>query len=202
MSTDRRTTDSTAPGQTILTELQTLLGSLLGLYAQVSSRLLNSRMRTKQESAASREGIPVEKLLARHIDETAAAFAQAQRASDGEKPAASPRTSRTRPTVSADKAGARRPAAGLLGALSQYFDRHPSSPHCEPLVREKMRSRTLDHINKALVLARQGDAERAKIHAGLAESAMRTAAEYMSDEEYREFTAQVQSRLHSAGPPR
>jgi hypothetical protein len=186
-----------------MSEVQTLLRSLLGLYSQVSSRLLNSRMSTKRQSGTSREGIPIERLLDEHIGQTEATTTQGSRSSAvADDPAEAPSTRGNESRSALGKGGSVRPGTGLFGALSQYFDRHRSSTQSEPLVREQMRSRTLDHINKALVLAKQGDAERARIHAGLAETAMRTAAEYMSDEEYGEFKGQVETRLRSANAPR
>jgi hypothetical protein len=158
---------------------------------------LNSRLNARQESTEPKEGVPIGDLLGDHIDKTAAASAKPDTSATGEKPAAPVPATESRPIASARKAGQGRSGSGLFGALSKYFSRHRGSAHVEPFMREKMRSNTLDHINKAMVLAKRGDAQGAKIHAGLAENAMRTAGEYMSDEEYRQFKEKVETRLKS-----
>ena len=60
---------------------------------------------------------------------------------------------------------------------------------------ERMRAKTIEHIKKALRLAKQGDAEGANVNAELAEAAMNTAIEYMSEEEYPAFKEEVERRL-------
>ncbi len=45
---------------------------------------------------------------------------------------------------------------------------------------EKMEAKTMEYINKVMRLAKQGDAEGAKINAELAESTLKTVIEYMS----------------------
>jgi hypothetical protein len=67
---------------------------------------------------------------------------------------------------------------------------------------EKMRANTLDHLNRALILARLGQGDGARIHADLAETAMETAVRYMSQEEYRALEAEVERRLSFNAAPR
>jgi hypothetical protein len=182
--------------------LQALLDSLLSLYSQVFSRLLDSRMGSQRESAAPRDAIPIEDLLEEHIERTAAASAKADPGSAGEKNVEARPTPKEKRTAPIPESGRGHSGRGLFGALSNYFGRHRSSAHIEPFMREKMRTNTLDHINKALILARQGEAEGAKIHAGLAQTAMQTAGEYMSDQEFHRFKEQVERRLKDAQHPR
>jgi len=182
-------------------ELQTLLSSLLGLYSQVSSRLLSSRMSTQQGPATPREGLPIVDLLDHHIEQTAAAAQQSRSTASDEAASATPAAPESRSIAAAGKTGPRRSGSGIFGALSSHFGRHRNATHSEPLLREKMRANTLEHINRARVLAKRGDAKGAKVHAALAESAMRTAGEYMSDEEYRQFKEEVETRLQPSSRP-
>lgn len=201
MSTDPTPPKPSSPTRTVVRELQGLIQSLLGLYSQVSSRMLSNRMETRHESTAGRDGMPIEDLLGDHIERTAAESAPPREANAPDNPTpASPDAGR-RPTASAKKVGPERSGLGLFGALSSYFGQHRSSAQTEPYLREKMRKNTLDHINKALMLAKQGDAKGAKVHAGLAESAMQTAGDYMNDEEYAQFKAEVDTRLQAAKRP-
>ena len=57
----------------------------------------------------------------------------------------------------------------------------------------------MDHINKAISFARTGNEKAARIHADLAESAMKTAGRYMSDEEYSRFREEVEARMRVKG---
>jgi hypothetical protein len=55
---------------------------------------------------------------------------------------------------------------------------------------------------QALILARIGRGDGARIHADLAETAMETAARYMSEEEYCALEAEVERRLSNNAPAR
>ncbi len=62
---------------------------------------------------------------------------------------------------------------------------------------EKMEAKTMEYINKAMRLAKQGNAEGAKVNAELAESALKTVIEYMSEEEYQAFRKEVENRMQA-----
>lgn len=198
MPTDQTPSESSSPARVVARELQGLIQSLLGLYSQVSSRLLSSRMEIRYESTEGRDGLPIEDLLGDHIERTAAESSASDEDGATDGPTVSSNATDHHPDASATKADQERSGLGLFGALSNYFGRQRSSAQAEPYLREKMRKNTLDHINKALVLAKQGDAKGAKVHAGLAESAMQTAGGYMTDEEYVQFKAEVEARLKAA----
>lgn len=72
------------------------------------------------------------------------------------------------------------------------------------LLGERMQKSTLEHINQALLLARSGDTAGAKLHAGLAENAMKTAAHHMAPASFASFSAAVEERLRTleGQPPR
>lgn len=179
-------------------ELQTLIRSLQSLYTQISSQVLHNRMQGQPRSVTSRERFPIGHMLGNQIDRIAAVSERLRRAEAKEKPAASDVAAESRPSDVKVEAYEVRSGAGLLGALSKYFTRYPSSTHSQPLMQEQMRANTLYHINKALVLAREGDTKGAKVHAGLAENAMQTAGGYMTDEEYGQFCEEVEGRLQAA----
>lgn len=202
MPADRTPSNSDSPARAVVRELQGLIQSLLGLYSQVSSRILNNRMATRVESTTGRDGLPIEELLGDHIERTAAEASLSDEARAKDEPTASRAAPTNSPAEAEKKAGKEASGLGLFGALSNYFGRHRSPAHTEPYLREKMRKNTLDHINKALVLAKQGNARGAKVHAGLAESAMQTAGEYMDDEEYVQFKADVETRLQATKNPK
>lgn len=202
MPTEHRPPDSPPRGRSLIGELQSLLSSLLGLYSQLSSRMLHKRMSTQQRATTPREGLPIGDLLDQHIEQTtAAAPGPSGDAASEEATTESPQASENSSIAAAGKTDPTHSSSGFFSALSSYFGRHRRSAHSEPLLREKMRTNTLEHINRARVLARRGDAKGAKVHATLAESAMQTAGGYMSDEEYLQFKEEVEARVQTLSRP-
>ena len=83
-----------------------------------------------------------------------------------------------------------------FGALARFFKREkPRSSVLQPHLSEKLKKSIREHINTALRFARQGDVSSAKIHANLANNALKEIAHYMSEEEYASFEAEVEKRL-------
>jgi len=67
----------------------------------------------------------------------------------------------------------------------------------QPRVSEQLQSKTMEHINIALILAAEGNQDGVKLHIDLANSAMHTASRFMSHEEYKVFEEKVESRVQS-----
>lgn len=70
---------------------------------------------------------------------------------------------------------------------------HQHLPHMD----EQLQKTTMEHINIAMILAREGDKAGAKLRIGLANSAMHTASRFMSHDEYEAFEKRVEDRLAS-----
>lgn len=66
-----------------------------------------------------------------------------------------------------------------------------------PRMSEQLQSKTIEHINIALILAKEGNQDGVKLHIDLANSAMHTASRFMSHEEYSSFEEKVESRVQS-----
>jgi len=56
---------------------------------------------------------------------------------------------------------------------------------------EKLKDSTWSHIHTALLHARQGDLSNAKLHADIANGALKEAAHYMTEEDYKVFCGEV-----------
>jgi hypothetical protein len=192
--------DSGRPKRGLLDELQSLILSLQSLATEVASRVLAGRMQTKRHASTARDGLPIGKLVADRIAPKSAASVPADPApaqevhapAAGHEPGAS-ETPAPEPTPTPTE----RIGFTLLNAFSEHLNRHRSESSYHPLLRDQMREHTFAHLNKALSLARQGNADGAKLYATLAENAMGQAGEYMSDDEYRAFRKEVEERLHS-----
>lgn len=83
-----------------------------------------------------------------------------------------------------------------LGQLGQYNIRKAILNH-HPHIDEQLRSSTMEHINLALHLAREGNKDSARLHIELAQSALHTASRFMSHEEYELFEQKVEHRLEA-----
>jgi hypothetical protein len=182
----------------LLDELQSLISALQSLATEVASRLLSSRMQTIVRSAAPRESLPIEELLAERIAPNPAAAAPADRLPTPQERAEADPEPDAVGTPPPEPTPTKRVGFTLLNAFSEHLNRHRSETNYHPLLRDQMREHTFSHLNKALSMARQGNSDGAKLYAKLAENAMRQAGEYMSDDEYREFREEVEERLHSA----
>ena len=61
----------------------------------------------------------------------------------------------------------------------------------DPYLGEKLKDSTWSHIHAAQLQARQGNIINAKLHAGIANDALKEAAHYMSDKDYKDLCDEV-----------
>jgi len=85
----------------------------------------------------------------------------------------------------------------VFNGLSAWLKTLGASPAVEPHIAEKLKKRAEEHINRAMRLARQGEFRVAQVHVDLAESAVKTAAHYMTVDAFGAFKNTVGDRLAS-----
>ena len=66
-----------------------------------------------------------------------------------------------------------------------------------PSMSAQLQSKTMEHINISLIMAKEGNKDGARLHIDLAENAMHTASRFMSHEEYALFERKIEQRLKS-----
>ena len=66
-----------------------------------------------------------------------------------------------------------------------------------PRMHDQLQRKTMEHINIALIMAHEGNADGARLHAEFAQNAMHTASRFMSRENYQIFEEKVERRLES-----
>ena len=174
----------------LVDELAALLDSLRTLYTQISAKLWHRRMQPPEPSPMAGDSADITGSLSGHIERSAAEA----RASSEPSPGADSSMERSGRSGTVHKKPRQSPTSRLFSGLSRYFRRRGGSAGYHRLG-EKMRADTTRHINQALRLAKRGDARGAKVRAELAESAMKTASQYLPEEEYRTFKQHVESRL-------
>lgn len=81
-----------------------------------------------------------------------------------------------------------------LNGLSVYFRKQKTIEH-DPQMSEKLKKCVWDHVHSAHRFARTGDANTARLHAGIATNAMKALSQYMPEEEYSDFYTEVHSQL-------
>jgi len=181
----------------IVNRLLNLTSVLQALYTQVSARLLQGRTEAAKQPKAQRDALPISKFIDDSLNDSAPIPARKKGGLFQDEPTFSQPYGGE--VLGRRSQGARRLLPDLFNGLKLRFAQRRSSQYLEPFMREKMRKNALSHVNKALALAREGQADGARIHAELAENAMKTAGEYMSDEDYRQFREELEAKLRSRG---
>lgn len=176
------------------TELKTLIDTLLDLHTHISSRLLVSRVNSSGSSGTAEDGADSVSLR-KSYDRNAT------------MPEDSPESPQTMPGGASEKSGESIEAGVAIepmgdasphpNELSEYLRDHDVDREFEHPLSRRFRDDTMDRVNRALGLAKQGDKEGAYTNAGLAENAMRLAGEYMTEVEYEAFRKDMERRLES-----
>ena len=183
-----------------------LLGTLQRLYSRLSLTALHRRMGSyhKENSAGITMGKDISSSLNGHIDKLAnSEHAKCKGVACEEAAKVVPAdamlhtTAQTvadsqNPSPSQDQASL---VSTVLDGLAKYFKSGQSEPTIQPHVSEKLKKSTLDHIHTALRHARQGEVTTAKLHADIANQALKEVAHYMSADEYKVFAAEVEALL-------
>ena len=172
-------------------DLSSLIEALNALFLQISRRLLGHRLESHASSTDGGKSVDISYALNDHLKRVAAAAPK--RADENQERAETPGAAKmSEPSASQPVESSGR---SLLSGLSERLGRMGRRLSVQPHMGEKMQASTMDHINKALHLARQGNAQGAIMHTKLAESAMRTASEYMPEEAYEGFKEKVETKI-------
>lgn len=86
-----------------------------------------------------------------------------------------------------------------LSGLAKYFKTNGTERIMQPYLSEKLQNSTWEHIHTAIRLAHQGDQKNARLHADIANNALKEVAHYMTREGYKELVGEIHrelSKLH------
>lgn len=81
--------------------------------------------------------------------------------------------------------------------MKNFFPKNRGFPGAAANLCESLKKSTWSHMRTALRLAKQGQIHSAKIHANIADQALKEVAHFMSAEEYNNFTEEVKNTLKS-----
>lgn len=174
-------------------DLGILLNVLHRLHHQIKALLWRTWMDKHRPGEAPRAEVAIATRMRAHLEQAAAEAARAAEEENGE----SATTHRARGRTPRRKSETKHNVL-MATEFSRHLQRTGGGRILEPrLLGERMQKSTLEHINQALGLARAGDTAGAKLHAGLAENAMKTAAHHMSPAGFAAFSATVEERLRA-----
>jgi hypothetical protein len=88
------------------------------------------------------------------------------------------------------------PAASPSNELLKH-NKGKAAHQKQPRISAQLQSKTMEHINIALILAAEGNQEGVRLHIDLANSAMHTASRFLSHKDYEVFEEKVENRLRS-----
>jgi len=179
-------------------ELRLLIDILQDLRLQISSKLLDKRMQPSNFSGDEEYSVDISQTLKDYIDTNLSDQVQAEKIpgnpqQGSAEPPAEAISANTKPKTT-PPSDALAPPSELSGYLNEQAVGHEFAHH----MGEKMRITTLEHINRTVQLAKQGNREGAYIHVELTENAMRLAREYMSETEFEVFQNEVKERVSTA----
>lgn len=79
--------------------------------------------------------------------------------------------------------------------LANHFKSNTTEKGTHPYLIEKLQNSTWEHIHTAIRLAHQGAQVKAKLHADIANNALKEVAQYMNKEDYAKFVNEINSEL-------
>jgi hypothetical protein len=173
-------------------EIKTLIGTLQQLYSRLVEMIIGVRGRIGSTKGGGGSKQDVANLLSDRLDKLAAASEREGESSRGEQIGTDERNS---PGVGEQRSHQRPSEGEAAPEFTQHFHDRGADELVGASVGEKIKSRALEHINKALLLARQGDRANARLHAEIANGAVKEASRFMTEGEYQEFVDLITERL-------
>ena len=168
-------------------EINRLLQTLYELYYKLCDKDLRKRMSFYHGSTSKNNAPDISTSVINNFDKLApaskpgsAAVASSVSARSATKPSSAKQPSRQPNWLNKVVSGVNRPKKIFTSkiAANQYMG-------------EKLKDSTWSHIHTALLHARQGDVSNAKLHADIANGALKEAAHYMTEEDYNVFCGEV-----------
>ncbi len=173
-------------------EYHRLLIAIKALYSKVTLRALHVRMHSNSKTFKSNHHQYITEKLNRHI-ERLANFEEQMTKDIGATPDSIKhiKTSENADTGHDNK----KISLVIYDGLSKFFKINKTHDEQQSYVGDKLKNSTWTHIHAALRMTRQGDKSSAKLHADIANSALKEASHFMSVEEYKVFCEQVMDAL-------
>jgi len=167
-----------------------LLRELRELYYRICDNELCRRLGLYHRHTGSYQAPDISIPMAEHLDQLASS----------NKPGTVDTSITSSTTASKDASGQsntaqhRKRRYTLFKSVSSYFHSKKTFTPLktnDPYLGDKLKDSTWSHIHAAQLQARQGNTINAKLHAGIANDALKEAAYYMSDKDYQDLCNEV-----------
>ena len=155
-------------------ELRHLIEILQDLHLQVSSKLLEKRVRPPADFGGEEGGLDISQTLKEYVDTNLGGQTKYQEAVKDVPEALSATPDEPTPADATSAPPVQTEGPVNPNELSGYLKDKTTGQEFARYMGEKMRTTTLEHLNRTVQLARQGNRQGAYIHAELAENAMPT----------------------------
>lgn len=167
-----------------------LLYNLYKLYYKLCDRDLRKRMSIYHHNTSTNDTPDISTSVINNLDKLAPA---SKPSSATVASSAAVKSSNKSAKPSSEKQPSTQP--GWLNKVVSSFNR-PKNKFASKIapnqyMGEKLKDSTWSHIHTALLHARQGDVSNAKLHADIANGALKEAAHYMTEEDYKVFCSEV-----------
>jgi hypothetical protein len=176
--------------------IKVLLASLLGLYSRLSALILNQRMTSYRKGDSALLDKQILAALYDIVEKTPAPETPDHQVSGGGSAAQADKvisdvSNRDVAIKARHVTSSETPQKGPSNRLHATLSRMPSSIH----LGEKLSVSAWDHIRTSLRYVHEKNVGLAKMHADLANEALKQASHYMTDEEYIELKVSVLEEL-------
>jgi len=171
--------------------LKKLMDSLQVLYSRLSTLILNRRMERYRKERSVHLDKQILTALHDIFEKTSNPENLQAGADNGGPEELVSRESNTDPKAKRSNAAAAASHSDLSSHLHSNLSKSSDSGH----LGEKLKASAWDHIHTSLRTAREGKSDLAKMHAGLANEALRQASHHMTDEEYIELKTSILEEL-------
>lgn len=164
-----------------------LLDALRNLYSKVVLRALHLRMHSNNKTYKSNHHHDISKHLTRHIEHLTKV----------ESPTKNGINTANTFIRNGDNQNNqnKRLITTLFDGFSKFLKSDKTHSRQYVYLSERLKKSAWTHIHSALRMARQGDKTSAKLHADIANSALKEASHYMPVEEYKVFCEEVTDAL-------
>ena len=180
--------------------LSRLLHDLKQLYYRICNNDLYKRLGLYHRHTGSHQAPDISTPMAEHLDR----LAETNKTKTADNSNISSSTVSKATGRQNDTAPQRKRRYGMFKSITSYFHSKkiftPLKTN-DPYLGDKLKDSTWSHIHAAQLHARQGNIINAKLHAGIANDALKEAAHYMSDKDYEDLcneVAEIFKKLESA----
>lgn len=176
-------------------DINELLRSVHSLFSKVALLDLQKRTRSYKQQADSSRQTDIATSLTDYIDKMAA-LQPASKASVVKQGTNEPSPENITQESGQTEPVQAVPVNGVSTNLSEYMKSHSQHTSSDSYVGDKLKASTWSHIHTAILKAREGDAKAARLHADIANQALKEAGHYMDDEEFRLFSEEIEKALN------